>query len=247
MNGGAFGKGRNLHGTLDLWLHRNSPHSPYFCCKMKRHAGRYRSPFHLPKKPKAEKVSTLFLPNSGRTYIAFNKPYNVVSQFTPPHDGAQTLAEFGFPPDVYPVGRLDQDSEGLLLLTNDATLNQALLHPSRHHTKSYLVQVEGIPDDEALRQLAEGVVVQGKRTLPATACRIEPPAIEHRAVRYRATIPTSWMRPDDYRGAQPPSPPDDRRRWPPHATAVPRVHRQTKPSASSAARGAMAEPHNRRT
>lgn len=194
MNGGAFGKERNLHGTAHLWLHRNSPHSLYFCCKMKRRTGRYRSTSPLPKKPKAEKVSALFLPNSGRTYIAFNKPYNVVSQFTPPHDGAQTLAEFGFPPDVYPVGRLDQDSEGLLLLTDDATLNQALLHPSRHHTKSYLVLVEGIPDDEALRQLAEGVMVQGKRTLPASACRIEPPAIEHRPVRYRAAIPTSWLR-----------------------------------------------------
>lgn len=161
---------------------------------MKRRTERYRSKMPPVKHQQADQTAAPFIPKTDRTYVAFNKPYNVVSQFTPPHDGTRTLTEFGFPPDVYPVGRLDQDSEGLLLLTDDATLNQALLHPSRHHTKSYLVLVEGIPDDESLRQLSAGVMVQGKPTLPATVQRIEPPQLEHRAIRYRAAIPTSWLR-----------------------------------------------------
>lgn len=159
---------------------------------MKRHTRRYHSTIS-PKHQQTNRT-TAFIPNNNRTYIAFNKPYDVVSQFTAPHDDAQTLAKFGFPPDVYPVGRLDQDSEGLLLLTDDATLNQALLHPSRCHTKSYLVLVEGIPNDDSLRQLSAGVMIQGKQTLPATIQRIEPPQLEHRTIRYRAAIPTSWLR-----------------------------------------------------
>lgn len=181
----------NLHGSTHLWLRCNFPHRPYFCCNMKRYTGRHRSPSPHTRGLQSPRQ---FLPQADKTYIAFNKPFNVVSQFTPPHEGARTLAEFGFPPEVYPVGRLDQDSEGLLLLTDDATLNHTLLHPARRHTKSYLALVEGIPSDDALRQLSAGVMVQGKRTLPALAQRIQPPELEPRAVRYRAAIPTSWLR-----------------------------------------------------
>lgn len=197
------GRDCNLHGTPHLWLRRTSPHPHYFCCNMKRHTGRHRpTSSHAARGQSPRKSSgqssqqslPQFVPQTEKTYIAFNKPYNVVSQFTPPHEGARTLAEFGFPPEVYPVGRLDQDSEGLLLLTDDATLNHALLHPTRRHTKSYLVLVEGIPDDDALGQLSSGVMIQSKRTLPATVQRIEPPELEHRAIRYRAAIPTSWLR-----------------------------------------------------
>jgi 23S rRNA pseudouridine2457 synthase len=103
-------------------------------------------------------------------YIAFNKPYAVLTQFTQPEGSAkETLSAFDFPPDVYSIGRLDYDSEGLLLLSDDTALNAALLQPSRGHTRSYLVQVENIPTEEALEKLRRGVMVEGRRTLPSDA------------------------------------------------------------------------------
>ena len=134
-------------------------------------------------------------------YFVIYKPFGTLSQFTPEAAGQPTLAMlYDFPTDVYPVGRLDHDSEGLLLLTNDKSLNHRLLHPTQAHEREYWVQVEGAITDEALEQLATGVSVRinGKyhTTSPAVATRIigapmlperEPP------VRFRARIPTSWV------------------------------------------------------
>src|SRR5512142_620487 len=101
------------------------------------------------------------------TTILFYKPYGVLSQFTR-EAGRQTLADFGpFPPDVYPVGRLDADSEGLLILTNDNRLKQFLTEPRFNHPRTYTVQVERIPDEQALERLREGVIIEGKKTRPA--------------------------------------------------------------------------------
>jgi 23S rRNA pseudouridine2457 synthase len=128
--------------------------------------------------------------------VALSKPYGVLSQFTPEALGQRTLAECGLPAGVYPVGRLDADSEGLLLLTDEAGLNHRLLHPTRRHWRRYWAQVEGEPDDAALAKLASGVIVQGKRTLPARAWRIEPrPDVPPRVppIRVRLAIPDTWI------------------------------------------------------
>src|SRR5512135_1079733 len=96
-----------------------------------------------------------------RMLIAFNKPYGVLSQFTSDGSPNRLLAEFGFPKNVYPVGRLDADSEGLLLLTDEPGLNTLLLHPKRAHEREYWAQVERIPTPAALTKLSQGVLVQG--------------------------------------------------------------------------------------
>src|SRR5947207_5119249 len=101
--------------------------------------------------------------------LAFHKPYGVISQFTTDGSINRTLAEFGFPKNVYPIGRLDADSEGLLLLSDEPELNQKLLHPKQAHEREYWVQVERIPTAEALSKLAGGIVVQGRETLPGLA------------------------------------------------------------------------------
>ncbi len=116
--------------------------------------------------------------------IAFNKPYGVVSQFTPdlPRRSAaqaggspnRTLAEFGFPKNVYPIGRLDADSEGLLLLSDEPEWNDRLLHPRHAHEREYWAQVERIPSPEALKKLERGVVIQGRKTLPCRAWILAP-------------------------------------------------------------------------
>src|SRR5207245_6200374 len=106
--------------------------------------------------------------------IAFNKPYGVLSQFTSDGSPNRTLAEFGFRKGVYPIGRLDADSEGLLLLSDEPELNERLLHPRRSHPREYWAQVERPPTSDALRRLAKGVVVQGRRTLPCHAWILEP-------------------------------------------------------------------------
>src|SRR6185503_12857775 len=98
--------------------------------------------------------------------IAFHKPYGVISQFTPDGSPNRTLAEFGFPKNVYPIGRLDADSEGLLLLSDETELNERLLHPKHAHRRTYWAQVERIPSVAALQQLAVGLVLQGYQTLP---------------------------------------------------------------------------------
>lgn len=128
--------------------------------------------------------------------IAFHKPYGVLSQFTPDGSPNRTLAEFGFPKDVYPIGRLDADSEGLLLLTDEAGLNTRLLHPTRGHERLYWAQVERIPTDSSLEQLARGVVIQGYRTLPAKARRLDPqPDVPPRdpPIRIRKSVPDCWI------------------------------------------------------
>jgi 23S rRNA pseudouridine2457 synthase len=106
--------------------------------------------------------------------LAFHKPFGVLSQFTSDGSKNRTLAEFSFPKNVWPIGRLDADSEGLLLLSDEPDLNQELLHPSRAHQREYWVQVERIPSPEKLKALEHGVMVQGRKTLPCRAWLIEP-------------------------------------------------------------------------
>ena len=128
--------------------------------------------------------------------LAFNKPYGVISQFTPDGSGNRTLADFGFPPDVYPIGRLDADSEGLLLLSDEADLNDRLLNPRRAHARVYWAEVERIPDAASLAKLEKGVLVQGRKTLPCKARLLEPqPVIAPRdpPIRFRKSVPTCWI------------------------------------------------------
>jgi len=128
--------------------------------------------------------------------IAFNKPYGVLSQFTPDGSPNRTLAEFGFPKDIYPIGRLDADSEGLLLLSDEAELNQRLLHPARGHERIYWVQVERIPDAAALKHLQQGVLIQGKKTLPCRAWMLDPqPEVSPRdpPIRFRKSVADCWI------------------------------------------------------
>jgi 23S rRNA pseudouridine2457 synthase len=128
--------------------------------------------------------------------IAFHKPYGVLSQFTSDGSPNQTLAGFGFPKNVYPIGRLDADSEGLLLLSDEPDLNQRLLHPKREHPREYWAQVERIPDSSALRRLERGVEVQSRRTLPCRAWILDPqPEVppRHPPIRSRKTVPACWI------------------------------------------------------
>lgn len=129
--------------------------------------------------------------------MAFFKPYGVLSQFTQPADSdKRTLAEFKFPPNVYPIGRLDWDSEGLLLLSDDTQLNDALLNPRHGHRRAYFAQVENLPTQAALDQLAKGVLLKDERTRPAFARLIdEEPMLPPRPVpvRFRKNIPTAWI------------------------------------------------------
>jgi 23S rRNA pseudouridine2457 synthase len=128
--------------------------------------------------------------------IAFNKPFNVLSQFTPDGSPNRPLAEFGFPKDVYPVGRLDADSEGLLLLSDEAVWNQRLLHPRFAHEREYWAQVERIPTPAALQNLAAGVLIQGRQTLGCRAWLLEPqPLMEPRVppIRVRKSVADCWI------------------------------------------------------
>jgi 23S rRNA pseudouridine2457 synthase len=128
--------------------------------------------------------------------IAFHKPYGVVSQFTPDGSPNRTLAEFGFPPRVYPIGRLDADSEGLLLLSDEPELNELLLHPKRGHQRVYWAQVERIPPPEALATLERGILIQGRKTLPCRAWLLEPrPEMIPRVppIRFRKNVPDCWI------------------------------------------------------
>ena len=135
-------------------------------------------------------------------YFIINKPFGTLSQFTREHQSHQVLSDhFDFPKDVYPVGRLDRDSEGLLLLTNDTKVNAALLHPSNKLEKEYWVQIEGQPSIENLAPLTTGVVISVNKKkhqcLPAQITLMEtPPMLWDRnpAVRFRKNIPTSWCR-----------------------------------------------------
>jgi len=106
--------------------------------------------------------------------IAFHKPYGVLSQFTGDGSPNRALAEFGFPKEVYAIGRLDADSEGLLLLSDEPAWNERLLHPRHAHEREYWAQVEKIPSPECLKKLEHGISLQGRKTLPCRAWLLEP-------------------------------------------------------------------------
>lgn len=129
-------------------------------------------------------------------YILLNKPYGTLCQFSG-GETRKTLAHFGpFPGDVYPAGRLDADSEGLVLLTNDGRLKHLLLDPKFGHPRTYLAQVEGSPSPDALARLSKGVMVEGRKTLAADVRRLNAePDLPLRPIpiRYRKNIPTSWI------------------------------------------------------
>jgi len=134
-------------------------------------------------------------------YFLVYKPFGVLSQFTKEAPGHRTLGElYDFPPAVYPVGRLDRDSEGLLILTDDGRLNHRLLDPSFGHPRTYLVQVEGAPDEAALEGLRHGLPIRIRKkvihTRPARVALLPtPPPVPERTppVRFRKTVPDRWL------------------------------------------------------
>ena len=133
--------------------------------------------------------------NSKLKYYILNKPYGVLTQFTDDENRPTLASLYNFPKDVYPVGRLDMDSEGLLLLTNDKPLTNYLLNPKQKHEREYFAQVEGVPTKEALQKLCSGVIIEGKKTLPAKAKLVNDPNFPARVppIRERKNIPTSWI------------------------------------------------------
>ena len=130
--------------------------------------------------------------------ILLNKPFGVLSQFTDKGtEGSPrpTLTNFVDVPGVYPAGRLDRDSEGLLVLTDDGRLQAQIADPKFKKPKTYLVQIERIPDDQVLQQLREGVVLKDGKTRPAEVRRIEEPTLWERdpPVRFRKSVPDCWI------------------------------------------------------
>lgn len=128
--------------------------------------------------------------------LAFHKPYGVLSQFTPDGSPNRPLSEFGLPKNVYPIGRLDADSEGLLILSDEKALVEKLLHPKQRHPRCYWAQVERVPDQEALDQLTGGVKIKGHHTVPCHVWLLDPqPQIPPRdpPVRYRKSVPDCWI------------------------------------------------------
>ena len=127
-------------------------------------------------------------------YIIFNKPYGVLCQFTG-ETGDKTLSDFGLPKNVYAAGRLDKDSEGLLLLTDDGVFNQKVTNPKSNKSKTYWVQVEKIPSDENLIILSQGFKIKDYQTRPCKIKKIDPPSLPERSkpVRFRKNIPTQWL------------------------------------------------------
>lgn len=127
--------------------------------------------------------------------VLFNKPYGVVSQFTP-LAGHPTLAGFGLPKGLYPAGRLDHDSEGLLLLTSDGALQHLLTDPRHRHPRTYWAQVERVPDAAALAALRKGLKLKDGPTRPCEAALLEAePDLPPRTppVRFRKNVPTAWL------------------------------------------------------
>ena len=132
--------------------------------------------------------------SSNERVLLFNKPFNVLCQFSP-EENKHCLADHIQIPDIYPAGRLDYNSEGLLLLTDNGALAHRITDPKHKLPKTYLVQVEGIPDDKAINALCTGVTLKDGLTKPAIAARIEDPQYWERnpPIRERANIPTSWI------------------------------------------------------
>jgi 23S rRNA pseudouridine2457 synthase len=140
------------------------------------------------------------MPKKFSYYIVY-KPFNVLCQFSKDDSNKETLSDyFTVEKNVYPVGRLDYDSEGLLLLTNDKSITQQLLHPSKKHTKEYWVQVEGEVSEGALKQLQIGVTISVNnkpyKTLPCQVEVMQTPILPERnpPIRFRKNIPTSWLK-----------------------------------------------------
>lgn len=127
--------------------------------------------------------------------LAFHKPYGVLSQFTKQSPAHRTLADFGFPKNVYPIGRLDWDSEGLLLLSDEAKWNDHLLNPRHAHERTYHAQVEGIATKTAMEKLEKGLMIQGRQTRPCRARLLPEPGYPTRVppIRHRLSVPTSWI------------------------------------------------------
>ena len=127
--------------------------------------------------------------------LLFYKPYDVLTRFTD-EQHRPTLADFISVPDVYPAGRLDKDSEGLLILTDDGALQSQITHPRNKLPKTYLAQVERIPDTQAIQQLQQGVELKGRRTRPAQVELLtnEPDVPPGKPIRYRKSVPTAWLR-----------------------------------------------------
>jgi len=128
--------------------------------------------------------------------VMFHKPYGVLSRFTPDGSANRTLADFDLPSRVYPLGRLDADSEGLLLLTDETGLNSRLLLPEHCHRRTYWAQVERIPSVEALGRLSGGLRIQGYSTLPANVSILDPqPVLPPRdpPIRFRKSVPDCWV------------------------------------------------------
>lgn len=126
--------------------------------------------------------------------LLLNKPFDVLAQFTD-GEGRATLKDFVEVPDVYPAGRLDRDSEGLLLLTNDGRLQARIADPRHAMAKTYWVQVEGVPQHEQIQRLCDGVELKDGPTLAAKARVIDTPSLweRHPPVRFRKSVPTSWL------------------------------------------------------
>ena len=128
--------------------------------------------------------------------IAFNKPFGVLSQFTPDGSKHRTLADFAFPKDAYALGRLDAESEGLLLLSDEPFLNKQLLDPKHAHARTYWAQVERIPERAELDRMERGLMIGGRKTLPCRAWVLDPqPMIPPRdpPIRFRKNVPDCWM------------------------------------------------------
>ena len=128
--------------------------------------------------------------------ILFYKPYGVLSQFTKDNPNRTTLKDYIPIPDVYPVGRLDWDSEGLMLLTNNGRLQHQMSHPRFGHQRTYWVQVERIPDEHALERLRRGVLIKNYLTKPAQIKLLaQAPFLPERnpPIRFRLNVPTAWL------------------------------------------------------